>query len=145
MAAPGGSSLFYPGCNGAGLVQAEEDPLQRQEPSRFAFPSTCHCWSPFKGHATLPCPPRAGDTQTRRRGGGRSRLPPQRGTAGGAGTRHSSTPKTSHGGGLAEPDMGWLKWPSGSKGPAGDRRWLVATPQGWWPGAASDDASPPCR
>lgn len=66
-AAPGGSSLFYAGCNGAGLVRAEEDPLQRQ-PSRFAFPSTCRCWSPFKGHATLPCPPRAGDTHTQHRG-----------------------------------------------------------------------------
>lgn len=68
VAAPGGSSLFYLGCNGAGLVQAEEDPLQQREPSRFAFPSTCHCWSPFKGHATLPCAPRAGDAQTQRRG-----------------------------------------------------------------------------
>lgn len=68
MAVPGGSSLFYLGCNGAGLVQAEEDPLQQREPSRFAFPSTCHCWSPFKGHATLPCPPQARDGQTRCRG-----------------------------------------------------------------------------
>lgn len=64
VAVPGGSSLFYLGCNGAGLVRAEEDPLQQREPSRFAFPSTCHCWSPFKGHATLPCPPQARDAQT---------------------------------------------------------------------------------
>lgn len=61
------SSPFYPGCNRAGLVWAEEDPLQQREPSRFAFPSTCCCWNPFKGHATLPCPHGPG---TRRHGAG---------------------------------------------------------------------------
>lgn len=100
----GGSSLFYPGCNGAGLVQAEEDPLQQREPARFAFPSTCCCWSPFKGHATLACPPWAGDTQTRGRGRGRTCLLLQHSTAGRAGTGHSGTPKPSHWGGLGELD-----------------------------------------
>lgn len=72
-------------------MRAEEDPLQQREPSRFAFPSTCRCWSPFKGHTTLPWPLRAGDTQT---------WPGDRdSTAGRAGT-----PQTSHGGSLAKPD-----------------------------------------
>lgn len=101
----GGSSLFYAGCNGAGLVRAEEDPLQQREPAHFAFPSTCYCWSPFKGHATLACPPWAGATQTRDRGQGWTCLLPQHSTTGRAGTGHNDTPKLSHRKGLGELDM----------------------------------------
>lgn len=114
MAAPGGSSLFYAGCNGAGLARAEEDPLQQREPALSQHLSR---WSPFKGHGTAP---RAG-----------MRGP----VAGGGPAQHPREAGTGH---AAPWDIPWLRWtqhkqPRVSKAPTGDTRWPLPIPgDGSW-------------